>query len=183
MRHASRCAGTAWLRAIGGSVRRLDALPQNPDSLRSAAGASCAATTTAALIRKTFQRQALVECVEQAHVEGMSWQRIAEVLHRSPRTLRAWRHVVPRSADTTDLRGRPVLGSTVAERNRVIRFLHHVTGPAIGLPALRAVLRHAALCAGEPAVTLSPRVARTLLPLRTAPYLAPAGARVGHGLQ
>jgi len=99
--------------------------------------------------QEAFQRQALVECVEQAHVKGLSRQRIVEVLHRSPRTLRAWRHVVPRSADTTDLRGRPVLGSTVAERNRVIRFLHFVTGPAIGLPALRALFPQMPRCTLE----------------------------------
>ena len=42
-----------------------------------------------------------------------------------------------------------MLGSTVSERNRVIRFLHHVTGPAIGLPALRALFSDMPRCALE----------------------------------
>jgi len=90
-------------------------------------------------LQEDRQRRAIVQRVAQAHDEGLSWQRIATVLHRSPRTLRAWREPRAGTANLPALRGRPVLGSTVTERNRVIRFLHHVTGPAIGLPALRAL--------------------------------------------
>ena len=96
--------------------------------------------------REDRQRRAIVERVAQAHAEGMSWQRLAAVLHRSPRTLRAWREPRAGLAKTPALRGRPVLGSTVLARNRVIRFLHHVTGPAIGLPALRALFSDMPRC-------------------------------------
>lgn len=90
-------------------------------------------------LQEDRQRRAIVQRVEQAHGEGMSWTRMAAVLQRSARTLRAWRDPRAGAAKTPELRGRRVLGSTVTERNRVIRFLHHVTGPAIGLPALRAL--------------------------------------------
>ena len=33
----------------------------------------------------------------------------------------------------------PTLAACAAVRNEVIRFLHHVSGPAVGMPALRAL--------------------------------------------
>jgi hypothetical protein len=90
-------------------------------------------------LQEDRQRRAIVLRVEQTHEEGMSWTRMAAGLHRSARTLRAWRAPQAGAAKTPELRRRPAFGSTVTERNRVIRFLHHVTGPAIGLPALRAL--------------------------------------------
>jgi transposase InsO family protein len=58
----------------------------------------------------------------------------------SPRTLRHWKHrrAKGRLFDVC-FRGRPPTACSAETRNEVIRFLHRVTGPAVGLPALRAL--------------------------------------------
>lgn len=66
--------------------------------------------------------------------------RAAASLGISPRTLRHWkhRHAKGRLFDVC-FRGRPPTACSAETRNEVIRFLHRVTGPAVGLPALRAL--------------------------------------------
>jgi hypothetical protein len=64
---------------------------------------------------------------------------LAETLQISPRSLRRWKQDDREGSLTPSLRGRPPLSADVPTRNAVIHFVHHVTGPAVGLPALRAL--------------------------------------------
>lgn len=65
-----------------------------------------------------------------------SYRQLACRLHVPERTLRAWRRT---SQNEPKLRGRPPCSTPVERRQQVIQFLHRVSGPAIGLPALRAL--------------------------------------------
>jgi len=64
---------------------------------------------------------------------------IAARLGLTPRTLRAWRQASASGELQARPRGRPLAACDVPTRNQVIRFLHRVTGPSIGVPALRAL--------------------------------------------
>jgi hypothetical protein len=57
------------------------------------------------------------------------------VLHRSARTLRAWRAPQAGAAKTPELRGRPAFGSTVTERNlsRAVAGWSDLTGWLAGM--------------------------------------------------
>ena len=68
---------------------------------------------------------------------GATWRRAAACLDVPERTLRHWRQ--GQGVPCSKLRGRPVLVTTVRERNEVFRFFEGVTGPMIGLPTLRAL--------------------------------------------
>jgi transposase InsO family protein len=71
--------------------------------------------------------------------QGWTLDRIADLLHLSPRTLRHWHYDAQRQLLVPRLivpRGRPLLRSPVYERNAVIDMLDHF-GPATGIPTLR----------------------------------------------
>jgi hypothetical protein len=64
----------------------------------------------------------------------------------SARTLRYWRQQQRAQKLTSRKRGRPTLPCGVEVRNQVIRFLHEVTGPSVGLPALRSLFPQVRCC-------------------------------------
>ena len=66
-------------------------------------------------------------------------QRLAAALGVSPRTLRNWKAQFDRGGLAPLCRGRRPLEADVAARNEVVRFLHRVTGPAVGVAAVRAL--------------------------------------------
>lgn len=86
-------------------------------------------------------RCAAVRYASDAGARKVSQQEIAGRLGVAPRTLRHWRGQQAIGELAPDWRGRPVLCCPVPERNDVIRFLVNVTGPSIGLPALRAMFK------------------------------------------
>lgn len=77
----------------------------------------------------------MARAAERCHGHA-SYRQVARRLHIPERTLRAWRQS---SQNEPKLRGRPPSGTAVDRRQQVISFLHRVSGPAIGLPALRAL--------------------------------------------
>ncbi len=83
---------------------------------------------------------------EQLAVQGVSCPGAAVQLQVSARTLRSWRAEPPAPAGPTTPRGRPPLEVDRPTRNEVVRFLHHVTGPAVGLPALQDLFRNVPRC-------------------------------------
>jgi transposase InsO family protein len=97
--------------------------------------------------------------------QGVSCPRAAAQLQIVPRTLRWWRQGPRSSVEVAAsengatlrpgrlaplfhfaYRGRPPLEVDVPTRNQIYGFLHHVTGPAIGLPALQALYRNVPRC-------------------------------------
>jgi len=84
-------------------------------------------------------RRASVACQEQLVRDGLGKQQAASCLGVSPRTLRHWRRREKNDGLAAAPRGRPPATCDVATRNEIIGFLHHVTGPAIGVPALQAL--------------------------------------------
>jgi transposase InsO family protein len=58
---------------------------------------------------------------------------------QASRTLRHWRRREKLDGLAAHPRGRPPAACDVPTRNELIGFLHHVTGPAVGLPALQAL--------------------------------------------
>lgn len=95
------------------------------------------------------RRERVVAAAERCHASGHSWRRVAQTAGHSERTLRYWRRAPARPRPAPRRRGRRCLSVTVAQRNEVIRFLHHVSGPAIGLPALRALFTDIPRCVLE----------------------------------
>jgi len=69
----------------------------------------------------------------------MSKQQAADCLGASARTLRHWQRREKIDGLAAHPRGRPPATCDVQRRNEIIGFLHHVTGPVIGLPALQAL--------------------------------------------
>ena len=78
-------------------------------------------------------------------------------MQMAPGTLRSWRRELagtpleelenrPSGHASVPIRGRPLLEVDVPTRNEVYGFLHHVTGPAIGLPAVRALFPNVPRC-------------------------------------
>jgi transposase InsO family protein len=63
----------------------------------------------------------------------------------SERTLRHWRSTTRPAIR----RGRLPLATSVDERNEILRFIHRVSGPAIGVPALRALFPAVPRCVLE----------------------------------
>jgi hypothetical protein len=104
----------------------------------------------------------------QLAAQGVSCPHAAAHLSMVPRTLRDWRQALPtsgpgdvqpvgengdwlgsgRSVPVTvfAVRGRPPKEVDLPTRNQVFRFLHHVTGPAVGLPALQDLFRTVPRC-------------------------------------
>ena len=63
------------------------------------------------------------------------------------RTLRHWRRRVEQQRLRQQRRrGRPPVRCEAELRNEAIRFLHHVTGPSVGLPALRCLFPQLRRC-------------------------------------
>ena len=65
--------------------------------------------------------------------------RASIALGMSARTLRYWRRQQRLQQLAPAVRGRPATDCDVEVRNHVIRFLHRVTGPSVGLPVLRCL--------------------------------------------
>jgi len=78
--------------------------------------------------------------------EGLSQQQAASRLGISPRTLRDWRRRWKADRLAWCPRGRPPTTCDAATRNQVVRFLHQVSGPAVGLPALRPLFPQVSRC-------------------------------------
>jgi len=110
-------------------------------------------------------RRKAVAYAEQVAAQGVSCPRAAAQLQIVPRTLRWWRQGQRRTAERAvcqnretlrsrrlaplflfAYRGRPLLEIDVPTRNQIYGFLHRVTGPAIGLPALQALFRNVPRC-------------------------------------
>ena len=89
--------------------------------------------------RQCSVRRAAVACQEQLAGDGLSKQQAADCLGVRPRTLRHWRRREKLDGLAAHPRGRPPAACDVPTRNELIGFLHHVTGPAVGLPALQVL--------------------------------------------
>lgn len=95
-----------------------------------------------------------VRYAQQFAAEGISGPRSAAQLQLAASTLRRWRRELQSVSrqETEDglpaiaLRGRPLLEVDRPTRNEVYGFLRHVTGPAIGLPALQSLFRAVPRC-------------------------------------
>lgn len=113
-------------------------------------------------------RRKAVLFARQLAAQGVSCPHAAAHLSMVPRTLRDWRQALPTSGpgdvqpvgENGDwlgsgrsvpvpvfaVRGRPPKEVDLPTRNQVFRFLHHVTGPAVGLPALQDLFRTVPRC-------------------------------------
>jgi transposase InsO family protein len=91
--------------------------------------------------RRLGEQAARTKAVAYAANCGDSVSCVARALDVAPRTLRHWRQCTSPAP-----RGRPPSGCPVADRNNVIGFLHQLTGPSVGLPALRRLFPHMSLC-------------------------------------
>lgn len=89
---------------------------------------------------------AAVRCAEQARCLGTAQKQVAASLSIAPRTLRHWKQRYRSDELAPRRRGRPRLACDVPTRNQVIRFLHEVTGPSVGLPALRVLFPDVPRC-------------------------------------
>jgi hypothetical protein len=88
-------------------------------------------------------RRLAVAYAQESRQRGFRSCFAARQLGVSPRTLRNWRcHLRDRPA----CRGRPCKTCSVAGRNEVIRFISQVSGPAVGVEALRALFGHIPRC-------------------------------------
>ena len=76
----------------------------------------------------------------------MGTPQAASALGISARTLRHWRQQENAQKLTAQQRGRKALACDVETRNSVIHFLHHVTGPSVGLPTLQCLFRQVPRC-------------------------------------
>ena len=78
---------------------------------------------------------------QEAALFAQRWgtTRTAHILELSPRTLRHWRKRRREDRLIPVVRGRSPVECPVPVRNEVIQFLHRVTGPSVGLPALRCL--------------------------------------------
>lgn len=90
-------------------------------------------------------RQLAVKYSDQSCQLGVSAAQVAEQLGVSSRTIRHWRSD-GREKKNISCRGRPPTTCSAAERNEVIRFLREVSGPAVGLAALRALFQSIPRC-------------------------------------
>ena len=112
------------------------------DAASKAIDAHCDPRTRRARHRQAARRQNEQDfrCRVAKAAEGCrghaSYRLVACRLRVPERTLRAWRRM---SQDEPQIRGRPPLSVPVDRRQQVVQFLHRVSGPAIGLAALRAL--------------------------------------------
>ena len=89
------------------------------------------------LAEREAQAQSCAASPNQLAAEGVSCPCAAAHLQVASRTLRSWRQDFRQPWDEPDSRGRPCLEVDLLMRNEVFHFLQHVTGPAVGLPALQ----------------------------------------------
>ena len=82
-------------------------------------------------------RHAAVAYADRAARQEVPQCRAAAFLGIAPRTLRYWKKRHAEGVPELRYRGRPPVSCNVESRNEVIRFLHRVTGPAVGMPALQ----------------------------------------------
>jgi len=82
-------------------------------------------------------RHAAVAYADRAARQKVPQCQAAAFLGIPPRTLRYWKKRHAEGVPELRYRGRPPVSCNVESRNEVIRFLHRVTGPAVGIPALR----------------------------------------------
>ena len=90
----------------------------------------------------------------------MGTTQAANALGLSPRTLRSWRQQHRAAPWTPKQRGRTAVPCDVPTRNEVIHFLHTVTGPSVGLPALCCLFPHMRRCVLQELLTKYRRVWR-----------------------
>ncbi len=96
--------------------------------------------------RRRLEQRARCRAVRHAQAgreQGWSAEQAAQLIGVPLRTLREW---ACRDERMIPCRGRQPLECSAATRNEVIRFLHHVSGPAVGLAALRALFRDLPRC-------------------------------------
>ena len=92
--------------------------------------------------------------------ERLGTTQAASALGISSRTLRHWRQQQRTGQLKPCKRGRPTVHCDVNVRNEVIHFLHHVSGPSVGLPALRSLFPHVRRCVLQDLLTRYRRVWR-----------------------
>jgi len=90
-------------------------------------------------VHESQVRRRAVDYADRAAQRKARRSHIARQLGIAPRTLRHWRQRQKNDGLAPRSRGRRPLDVDVDARNEVIRFLHQVSGPAVGLPALRAL--------------------------------------------
>jgi putative transposase len=101
-------------------------------------------------VRRHYRRQAPRRLEEQsARAKAVAYARTCSVSYAAralgvpARTLRHWRRC---GAKPPAPRGRPPSCCSVADHNEVVGFLHQVTGPSVGLPALRRLFPNVLPC-------------------------------------
>ena len=158
----AECSSIPWDRFD--SCHPIQLQPSGCRSLSSPRRASCAARQpTACQPRRELERDARLaatRCARKAKEHGFTQKQVAGELRLSPRTLRDWKHREEEDGMVAQPRGRPLFLTDVATRNEVIRFLHHVTGPSVGIPALRALFPDVPRCILEDLLTRYRRVWR-----------------------
>jgi len=90
-------------------------------------------------VRECQARHTAVAYAEWADRQKVPLWRAAASLGISSRTLRYLKNRQAKGRFEVPFRGRPPVSCATESRNEVIRFLHQVTGPAVGLPALRTL--------------------------------------------
>ena len=101
------------------------------------------------MARRRAEREArrkAAHFAEQLAAEGVSCAAAAALLQIARPTLRSWREEFREPLGEPEPRGRHGLEVDVPTRNEIFQFLHHVTGPAIGLPALQALFSDVPRC-------------------------------------
>ena len=88
-------------------------------------------------MQESQARHAAVAYAERAARQKVPQCRATAFLGVSPRTLRHWKNCHAKGNLEVHFRGRPPISCSIESRNELVRFLHQVTGPAVGLPALR----------------------------------------------
>lgn len=103
------------------------------------------------LARRRAERRARRKAAHfaaQLAAQAVSCTAAADLLQIARPTLCSWREELQASEPLAEpeSRGRPCLEVDVATRNEVFQVLRHVTGPAIGLPALQALFADVPRC-------------------------------------
>jgi transposase InsO family protein len=94
-------------------------------------------------VAESEARRRAGDYARQARQRGQSATVAARQLRVSPRTVRRW---AKGAAATPVLRGRPWKTCSAAARQPVLRFLREVTGPVVGLEALRVLFPQLPRC-------------------------------------
>ena len=88
-------------------------------------------------------RQVAIRYIDQASQRGVPASVVAQQLRAPARTVRHWKS---QGAGPISSRGRRPKTCPIAQRNEVIRFLNEVSGPVVGLEALRALFTTVPRC-------------------------------------